>query len=361
VVLASQHLTGWHPGGATGRLPNVLAMRIESRVTALSWIPSEAVSGFMKAAFTSGLIHYDAPLPEHLGGVTALPDAAAFRFGNVLHAWAEFDGGTPVAFGQDGKTVMGSTTVRLGPLDATFAAVAMPELRPEPEVGDGYVTFTQTTGGRTALPLPRRISRPPFVRLQPPLVWTTLRLTLHADGRREIELAGASPFPRHWVYDASGALALKAGVADWRAWLGQPSWTATPWGNEDSPVVVAATETGLERELSGLLMHGAHKPRIRVLAPGQVLATQGERGDSLFLVLDGVVHVSADGRGIADLGPGAVLGERAILESSTRTATLTAITCVKVAEAPAQTLDLVALARLAEGHRRELADGAVAP
>jgi hypothetical protein len=40
----------------------------------------------------------------------------AFRFGNVLHAWAEFDGNRVAAS------------------------------------GDGWVRFTQTTGGRTALP-----------------------------------------------------------------------------------------------------------------------------------------------------------------------------------------------------------------
>ncbi len=99
-------------------------------------------------------------------------------------------------------------------------------------------------------------------------MWTSLRRTLRADGSTEPELVGASPFPRHWVYDSSGDLALKAGVADWRSWVGQPSWTATPWGNEASPVVVAAAETSLERELSGLLMHGAHKPRIRTFTPG---------------------------------------------------------------------------------------------
>jgi hypothetical protein len=318
----------------------------------------------MKATFATGLSHYDAPPPaqlqidesagDHSHSVEALRDADAFRFGNVLSAWAEFDGDTPVRYGQDGGTVMGSTTVRFGPLDATFAAVAMPELRPDPEIGAGYVTFTQTTGGRTALPLPRRISRPPFVRLQPPLVWTTLRLTLFADGHSSMKLSGASPFPRHWVYDADGALALKAGVADWRAWVGQESWTSTPWGNEDSPVLVAAAETALERELGTLLMHGAQAPKIRTFRPGDVLAEQGDPGDSLFLVLDGMVDVSVDGSPLGDLGPGAVLGERAILESSPRTATVTAITPVRVAEAPAHSVDIAALRELSQGHLREL-------
>jgi hypothetical protein len=315
----------------------------------------------MKASFATGLTHYDAPPPAHLdgaAGVAALRDADAFRFGNVLTAWAQFDGSEVTGYGQGGGMVMGSTTVSIGPLDATFAAVSMPELQPPPVVGDGFISFTQTTGGRTAVPLPRRINRPPFIRLAPPLVWTTLRLTLRADGSTERELVGASPFPRHWVYDSSGELTLKAGIADWRSWVGQPSWTATPWGNEDSPVVVAAAETSLEREVSGLLMHGAHRPRIRKFAPGDVIAAEAEPGNSRFLVLNGIVDVSVGGRPLGNLGPGAVLGERAILESSARTATVTAATPVKIAESPAESVDLTALVRLAEGHRRELLETA---
>jgi hypothetical protein len=313
----------------------------------------------MRIGFATGLSHYDTPPPGQLGDLNAMRDRDAFRFANVLHAWAEFDGSRIISSGQDGGVLMGSTTVAIGPLDATFAAVTMPDLVPPPEIGDGWVRFTQTTGGRTALPLPRRVSRAPFVRLQSPLVWTTLQLTLHADGHSAIELAGASPFPRHWVYDDSGAVMLKAGVAEWRRWLGQPSWTATPWGNEDSAVVVAAAESALERELSTRLMHGGRKPKIRSLSAGDVLAAQGDPGNSLYLVLDGVLAVTVDGVQLGDVGPGAVLGERAVLESSPRTATLTAVTQVKIAEAPAEALDLAALARLAQLHRREVASRSV--
>jgi hypothetical protein len=312
----------------------------------------------MKAGFATGLAHYDPPPPGQLapGQLQTMLESDVFRFGNVLSAWAEFDGNRVVAHGRAGGLLIGATTVRIGPLDATFQAVGMPELRYPPEIGDGLISWIQTAGGRTSVPLPRKVSRPPYIRMHAPLVWTTLRLTLYASGAVKHELVGGSPFPRHWVYDASGDLVLKAGVADWRHWLGQPSWAATPWGAEDSPVVAASAETALERELSALLMHGARKPKIRKLKADDVLAKQGDPGESLFLVLDGVLDVSVDGRKVGNLGPGAVVGEHAVLESSPRTATLTAMTPLKVAEAPAEAIDRAALAELAQGHRRELAE-----
>lgn len=328
-------------------------MRVQSHATTVSWIPSEAVTGPMKATFSTGVSHYDEPPPGALGDLEALRDSDGFRFANRLDGIVDFLDGVPSAWGQSGGVVMGSTTVGLGVGDVTFAAVTMPDLRPQPEIGDSWVRFVQTCGGRTALPLPRRISKPPYARMQSPLVWTTLGLTIHADGHSEIELIGASPFPRHWVYDDTGALSLKAGYADWRSWLGQTSWHATPWGDQDSPVVVAQAESALERELSTLLMHGGPKPKIRSLRQGDVLAQQGSPGDSLFLVLDGILSVDVDGREVGEVGPGTVLGERAILEGANRTSTLTATTPVRVAEAPAESIDRAALTELATMHRRE--------
>jgi hypothetical protein len=328
-------------------------MSVESQVTSLSWIPSEAVKGYTRPAFTVGIAHYDDPPPDKVGDLEALRGADGFRFANRLTAWAEFADGRLTGHGVDGGLVMGATTMRLGPLGVRFTAFSLPDLRPEPEVGDGWVRFTQTAGGRTAMPFPRRISRPPYMRLQSPLVWTTLALTLHADGHASSTLEGASPFPRHWVYGADGVLAQKAGVTDFEAWAGQEGTHRTPWGDEDSPVLVTAAETALEREMSTLIMRGGHRPTIRSLAAGETLIRQGDPGDALFLLLDGVLSVEVDGRQLPELGPGAILGERAVLEGGLRTATLTALTPIRVAEAPAHIIDRAALARLAEGHRRE--------
>src|SRR4051812_16461831 len=159
---------------------------VSSRAVSLSWIPTEAIAGPMRFGFAAGLGHYDPPPPDHLDDAPAdverLRAADGFRFANVLAARAEFDGDRLVRAEQDGGVVIGATTVRVGPLDGTFTAVAMPELRPAAEAGPGWVRFTQTTGGRTALPLPRRISRPPYVRLHAPLVWAAPQPTPGARG-----------------------------------------------------------------------------------------------------------------------------------------------------------------------------------
>ena len=96
-----------------------------------------------------------------------------------------------------------------------------------------------------------------------PLVWTTLTLTLHADGHADFAMSGASPFPRHWIYDERGQLASKSGMTDFKDWTARQFDTQhTPWGDEDSPALVTAVETALERALSVQLMHGAQKPKV---------------------------------------------------------------------------------------------------
>ncbi len=329
-------------------------MRRSSSVTSVSWIPSEAVPGPMKLPFSLGVSHYDAPPPSELGDLEEWRDADRFRFANRLAAWIEVDdGGGITGYGHTGCGLIGSTTLRLGRSAATFAAVSYPDLRPEPEVGDGWVRFRQTVGGRTGAPMPRTVSRPPFVQLSAPTVWTTLELVLYADGRAEGRMVGASPFPRHWVYDDGGALVAKSGLTDFSGWSKVCFGDHSPWGDVDSPALVTAVESELERTLSATLMRGGAPPRVRSLAADQELFRQGEPGDELFLLLDGVLEVLVDGEPVAELGPGAVGGERALLEGGRRTATLRARTPVRVAVAGSAQVDPAALAELAGGHRRE--------
>src|SRR5205807_3133295 len=168
--------------------------------------------------------------------------------------------------------------------------------------------FVQTAGGRVAVPMPRRVARPPFVQVAPPLVWTTLALTLRADGSSSFEVLGASPFPRHWVYDAQGTLSRKVGVTDFRTWAGHAFGQKTPWGAEDSPALTTEVESAVEREISRTIMRGGARPALRRLDAGAILVEQGAQGSELFLLLDGVLSVEVDGRAVAEVGPGAILG-----------------------------------------------------
>lgn len=330
-------------------------MRREASVLSISWIPSEAVTGMTKLPFEVGVTHYDDPPPERIASsddLEALRVARRFRFANDLRGWVEVEDGAIVGYGQGGGGHLGITRVSLG-WGMGFQAIALPELRPEPEVGPDWVRFSQTVGGRPPIPAPRRVAHRPFVQLRGPTVWTTLSVTIHADGSAEHELSGASAFPRHWVYDRSGNLTHKSGLMDFKDWCQHAFGKHSPWGDEDSPAVVSAVETALERELSTTLMRGGAKPRVQKLKEGAVVVEQGEPGQDLFLLLDGLLSVEVDGEALAEVGPGAILGERAVLEGGRRTATMRAVTPCRVAVAPGDTVDTVALSELSEGHRRE--------
>jgi hypothetical protein len=327
-------------------------VRIESSVTSVSWIPSEAVTGMTKLPFELGFTHYDNPPPDVIENLEALGAADGFRFANRLGAWIDVQNGKIVDHGYAGGAVMGSTTVRLGK-QATFAAVGFPEIRRDPEVSPRSVRFVQTAGGRPAIPAPRRVRHPPFLQLKGPTVWTTLAITLNIDGSSQFDLAGASPFPRHWIYDDAGKLTQKAGLTDFKEWYRHAFGKHTPWGDEDSRALVTTAETALERELSLEIMRDDAKPKIKRLRRGKVLTKQGEPGDEVFLLLDGVLSVEVDGEPVAELGPGAILGERAVLEGGVRTATLRAVTRCKVAVVPSDRVDPKALTEVSKRHRRE--------
>ncbi len=333
-------------------------MRIQATGTTISWIPSESVTGSLRLGFDLKLSHWDQPLPEALTGTAEVREMCAedrFRFANVTSGWAEVEDGRVVdaGFADDSDLVMGSTTVRVGKVGATFRALSLPTLRSEPGMDEDHVTFTQTVGGATGVPLPRPVPHPPFLKWQAPIVWTTLALTIRADGTSAVELVGASAFPRHWVYDTEGNLAFKSGLADQSNWMSHSFGARTPWSAHDREALVVAVESALERHMSTEIMRSGDKPEVRRLPPGATLTRQGEPGTELYLVLDGVLRVEVDGRALAEVGPGAVLGERALLEDGLRTSTLVAGTAVSVAVASKHQVDLERLRELADSHRRE--------
>jgi cyclic nucleotide-binding protein len=330
-------------------------MRIESSVTAISWIPSEAIQGMPKIPFELGIGHYDEPPPDRLeqGELERLRDADRFREANHLQAWIEVEDGKIVDHGQEGEGLVGSTTFRLGPKDLVFQGVPFETLKPEPEIRDGEALFVQTVGGRAGFPAPRRVKGRPFMRVNSATAWTTLALTIRADGSSDHDLVGASPFPRHWIYDHEGNLVKKAGTVDFKTWYREAHGEHTPWGDEDSEPFVAQAESALERELSRELLQGGAKLPRRKLKQDERLVEQGAQADELYLLLDGVLAAVVDGEEIAQVGPGAILGEGAIVGEGTRNATLRACTPARVAVISPEMVDPAAMETLASGRRRE--------
>jgi CRP-like cAMP-binding protein len=58
-------------------------------------------------------------------------------------------------------------------------------------------------------------------------------------------------------------------------------------------------------------------------APGQVLITQGAVDLKAFVILNGSATVRRNGKKVASLGPGSVVGELSLLDYGPRTATVT--------------------------------------
>jgi hypothetical protein len=330
-------------------------MRLERSFTSISWIPSEAIRGLPKLPFELGVGHYDEPPPEQLteGDLDRLRDEDRFREANLLRVWIEVEDDEIVDFGYSGGAYVGSTTFHFGPKAVTVPGVAFETIRSDPERVEGGVRFVQTVGGRAGFPAPRRVSGRPLFRVHSATAWTTLAITLKADGSYEGELVGASPFPRHWVYDDTGELVQKSGTVDFNTWYRESHGARTPWGEEDSPALVAAAESRLERALSRQLMtSGAKFERTRLKAE-ECLTEQGESKSDLYLLLDGILGVEVDGQAIGEMGPGTICGERAVLEGGSRSATLRAKCPCHVVVIPHDWLASSDLEQLATGRNRE--------
>ena len=75
----------------------------------------------------------------------------------------------------------------------------------------------------------------------------------------------------------------------------------------------------------------ARHAQIAELPAGIELIKEGEPGDALFVILDGEAVVQQGGNEVGRVGEGAYFGEMAILDGEPRSATVVAVTDVKVA------------------------------
>jgi hypothetical protein len=312
----------------------------------------------MRMPFEKGVMHFDPPPPLVLEDLGAMQERGEFRFANLLDAWVEVENGAIQDCGYAGTGIlMGMTPITAGRFRVLLPTKPNPVIRHSPQVVGNAVTFVQTVGGRPIFSIVRPSLHWPFLLTKPFNIWTTIELTIGADGQAQQRLVGASPFPRHWLYDDGGHLAQKATLTRNKIWQETIFGRHSPWGGENETPVVSDPETELERSLSEQIMQAGPHPQVRTLAAGEHLFRQSDAATSVAVILDGDFEVSVDDRVVGHVGPGTVVGERASLEGGQRTAALRAVTDCRVAEVPADRLSPEVLGELARGHHREdLAD-----
>jgi CRP-like cAMP-binding protein len=72
----------------------------------------------------------------------------------------------------------------------------------------------------------------------------------------------------------------------------------------------------------------------RTYAPGDVIAEEGERGRTFFVIETGEAAVLVHGNEVRRLGPGDAFGEMALIDKSARSATVKAVTEVRGYQMP---------------------------
>jgi CRP/FNR family cyclic AMP-dependent transcriptional regulator len=85
--------------------------------------------------------------------------------------------------------------------------------------------------------------------------------------------------------------------------------------------------SGCSRKELGVIARAAKEVAHRA---GTVIAREGDRGIGLFLILDGECSVSIGGKERGRLSAGQFFGEIALLDGGPRTATVTAVTDVRL-------------------------------
>lgn len=93
---------------------------------------------------------------------------------------------------------------------------------------------------------------------------------------------------------------------------------ARDWSNVLADVPIFACLSGRQRRKV------AASARLRRFSDGAPFVQAGERGEALFVILDGQVSVRRPGRPARTLGMGSIIGELSLLDGGPRSATVVA-------------------------------------
>jgi CRP/FNR family cyclic AMP-dependent transcriptional regulator len=121
---------------------------------------------------------------------------------------------------------------------------------------------------------------------------------------------------------AAGAIAIRSAVDE-----GDREEVDVARDDIDSKLAAVPLFSACTRRELGIIRRGAKELSHRA---GTVIAREGQRGVGLFLIVEGECSVSIGGKEKATLGPGQFFGEIALLDGGPRTATVTAVTDVRL-------------------------------
>jgi CRP-like cAMP-binding protein len=126
-----------------------------------------------------------------------------------------------------------------------------------------------------------------------------------------------------------GTVRLPVGCRNFPAALALVEWVAAELGVEvEVRVTMISDQAAAER--------------------ARTLVEQGQHGDDVYLLFDGVLRVEIDSKPVTEVGPGAIVGELALLHQGQRLATLRAMTPCRVAVVPKDRIDRQALQEVAK-------------
>ena len=320
-------------------------MRIESSVTSLSWIPSEAIGGMTKMPFETGVAHYDPPPPDVIEDIDALQRDGRFRFANRLTAWIEVEDGAIVGHGQSGGGLICSTLLQLGKKQVAFEAIALPDLHPEPEVGAqrGDLLPDRGRAHRGARPPPgaagpvRAVLRPAGVDHAGPDAARRRVVVVRADRRQQLPPAlglRRRQQARAQVGDDRLLELVPARLRQAQP-LGRPGLPGAHHRGGDRPRAPAVAHAHAGRRQA----QGARRSRPARSSPSRARPRTTSTSCSTAWCAS-----RSTGERLAEYGPGSMHGERAVLEGGRRTSTIRAVTACKLAVASADSIDRDALA-----------------